>query len=382
MTLADRLGLDPAVLEAGRSRIGVRSVPKNPWVRTFNDDAIRHWAWGIGDDNPLWLEPDHASRSPWGSIIAPPTMLYAADHGPLGPTSEKSKGHGLPGLHGLHAGDRWVFGEPVRCDAVIEATSWLESLEEKVGKDGVSALLQVRTTEYVDASGSNVATLRRTTIRRPRRSGGRRTDGASRAEIKPWVYMPEELAAIAADYETELRRGEEVRYLEDVAEGDSLGHVVKGPLTVMGLITFWMGWGCIFGMADRIAYEYQRDHPASVVVDPLTNVPDFPERAHWGDGLGNSVGLPLGYDIGAQRVSWFSHLLTNWASDHGSVAELEVRLHKPNWVGDTTWVEGVVTGKTEHAITCSLTARNQRGDTHASGQATVLLPHRPPISLS
>ena len=34
--------------------------------------AILRFAGGIGDPNPLWTDPDHAARSPYGGLVAPP----------------------------------------------------------------------------------------------------------------------------------------------------------------------------------------------------------------------------------------------------------------------------------------------------------------------
>src|SRR3954464_3108651 len=224
------------MLDIVRARIGLRTQPRNPWVEEFNHDAIRHWAWGIGDDNPLWLDPEHARRSPHGVNIAPPTMLYASDHGPLGPGAGKSRGHGLPGIHGLHSEDQWEFDRPVELGTKVSAEQWLESVEEKV-RDGETSFLQVRATEYHDQDGQRLAQLKRITVRRPRNP-----DRPSKFPgITPWVYTQDELDQIYDDYETEVRQGEQVRYFDDVALGDSIGHVVKGPVTLMSLITFWMG---------------------------------------------------------------------------------------------------------------------------------------------
>src|ERR1700744_3657630 len=131
------------MLAPARPRIGVKPPCRNPWVEEFNPDAIRHWAWGIGDDNPLWTDQEHGRRSPHATNIAPPTMLYAADHGPLGPGAGKSKGHGLPGIHGLHSEDQWEFDRPVKLGTVVSAVQWLESLESKV-KDGQTSILQAK----------------------------------------------------------------------------------------------------------------------------------------------------------------------------------------------------------------------------------------------
>ena len=368
----DRLVTDD-MLDSIRARIGVETTCRNPWVEEFNLDAIRHWAWGIGDDNPLWIDPDHAATTPHETVIAPPTMLYAADHGPLGPGAGKSKGHGLPGIHGLHSEDQWEFVRPVPLGTSVSAVQWLESIDEKV-KDGQTSILQVKATEYRDQAGETLARLKRITVRRPRR-----TDGTSKfPDVKPWVYSEQELAQIAEDYEAETRRGAEPRFFEDVRVGDELGHVVKGPVTLMSLITFWMGWGCTFGMTDKIAHDYMRDHPGAIIVDPETNIRDFPEQAHW-NSLSRSVGLPLGYDLGAARISWCGHLVTNWCGDLGEPTKLQVRLLRPNWLGDTTWIRGRVSAVADGLVSCVLEATNQRGEIHAAGTAEVRLPLRDSI---
>ncbi len=49
------------------------------WIETTTRDAIRHFAWGQGDDKPLWVDRDYAAASPAGSLIAPPCIPYAVD---------------------------------------------------------------------------------------------------------------------------------------------------------------------------------------------------------------------------------------------------------------------------------------------------------------
>ena len=48
-----------------------------PWNTTVTADAIRHFCHGIGDDNPLWLDPGYASKSRYGRLAAPPTFLIS-----------------------------------------------------------------------------------------------------------------------------------------------------------------------------------------------------------------------------------------------------------------------------------------------------------------
>jgi len=42
-------------------------------------DTISHFAFGIGDDNPLWHDPDYGKTTRWRGQISPP--LYATTVG-------------------------------------------------------------------------------------------------------------------------------------------------------------------------------------------------------------------------------------------------------------------------------------------------------------
>ena len=93
-----------------------------------------------------------------------------------------------------------------------------------------------------------------------------------------------------------------------------------------------------------------------------------------------AIGAPGAYDYGPQRVSWLGHLLSNWIGDDGWVQTLSVQVRRFNIVGDLTRCKGVVTGKRhvadQYLVDCDVWAENQRGETTATGTATVLLPSR------
>ena len=42
-----------------------------------NEAMIRHWCEAMGDENPVYRDPDAAAQSVHGSLVAPPTMLQA-----------------------------------------------------------------------------------------------------------------------------------------------------------------------------------------------------------------------------------------------------------------------------------------------------------------
>ena len=57
----------PKITENGlddlRQRIGVKiGQTVEPWCHEATRDNIRHYAHGIGDDNPLWCDPDYAAK--------------------------------------------------------------------------------------------------------------------------------------------------------------------------------------------------------------------------------------------------------------------------------------------------------------------------------
>jgi hypothetical protein len=59
------------------------------------------------------------------------------------------------------------------------------------------------------------------------------------------------------------------------------------------------------------------------------------------------------------------------------LAELDVRLRRPNLLGDTQQLTGTVTGTSIQdgvgRVTCEVTSRNQRDEVTAIGSAVVLL---------
>jgi acyl dehydratase len=85
--------------------------------------------------------------------------------------------------------------------------------------------------------------------------------------------------------------------------------------------------------------------------------------------------------VATVRAAWFAHLLADWMGDDGFITEINMRVRKPNFVGDTTWLSGSVVRKRDAEpgglVECELLARNQRDEVSTTAVATVRLPHRP-----
>jgi uncharacterized OB-fold protein/acyl dehydratase len=68
---------DDAFLAKLRGLVGRPSgAPFVAWD-AVNQPMIRHWCDAVGDNNPIYTDPDAAAASVHGQIVAPPTMLQA-----------------------------------------------------------------------------------------------------------------------------------------------------------------------------------------------------------------------------------------------------------------------------------------------------------------
>ncbi|TMA30607.1 MAG: hypothetical protein E6J87_17760 [Deltaproteobacteria bacterium] len=62
-----------ASLDAWIGRDGAPQAARD----AVNPAMIRHWCDAVGDENPVYTDPDFAAKSVHGAIVAPPTMLQA-----------------------------------------------------------------------------------------------------------------------------------------------------------------------------------------------------------------------------------------------------------------------------------------------------------------
>ena len=80
-------------IERQRKLIGVWEPMKQAeYVQTASHDSIRNWAYGCGDDNPLFTDPSYAKKTRWGGVIAPGMMVGQINKPMLGdPTPPEVK---------------------------------------------------------------------------------------------------------------------------------------------------------------------------------------------------------------------------------------------------------------------------------------------------
>jgi acyl dehydratase len=363
--------IDEESIAAAREMIGVPlRRDRMQWVQEATPDAIRHFAWGIGDDNPLWTDRDYAAGTRWGVPLAPACFLYAVDYTVVAPK--------LPGVQWIYAGTDWTWWDVLRSGESVASVASLTDVEKKSGRSFPLWVLQTGEVAYSTGDGRSVAKALATCARTPRGEALPDRGGKGGAADGP-LYDPDQLAAIEAQVLAEHSRGAERLEWEDVEVGEELQPMVKGPLSIVDIVAWYSATQGAepYGGAHARAVRYRRRH-RDWHVNPKTGAPDAAGRGHLEAETGRDVGMGGAYDVGPQRISWAGQQLANWMGDDGFLHRLKVVLREPNLVGHTTWWNATVTGKREDwdtgLVDIDLKAVNQAGRTTATGSAVVALP--------
>ena len=368
----------PKITEQGlddlRKRIGVKITDTlEPWNYEATRDAIRHYAHGIGDDNPLWCDPEYAAKTRYGTIVALPSFMFT--------TSRIISGYcgGLSGVHAMWAGADWTWHKPVLRNDVISTDAWLKDLVEHQTKFAGRSFQQIYHVDFFNQHGDKVAEgdswVFRTDRDEARERGTKYTEARGRVER----YTEEQLAEFTRLYQTEEIRGATPRYWEDVKEGEALPRMMKGPMTVTGFICYAQGWGGLYIRANKLANKMQQAHPGLGIRNRF-NVPDCPERVHWDEEFALEVGAPGAYDYGPERCSWLTHHVTNWMGDDGFLRNAQCKIRRHNPEGDLLFITGKVKRKFtdggKHLVEIEQEARNQDQELSVLGSGIVELPSR------
>ena len=368
----------PKITEEGlaslRERIGVKITNTiEPWNYEATRDAIRHYAHGIGDDNPLWCDPEYAKNTKFGDVVALPSFMFT--------TSRIISGYcgGLSGIHAMWAGADWNWHKPVLRNDEIKTEAYLKDLVEHQTKFAGRSFQQIYHVDFYNQHGDLVADadswVFRTDRDEARERGTKYTD--VKGKVEP--HTDEQLAEWSKLYDKEEIRGATPRYWEDVMEGEELPTMMKGPMTVTGFICYAQGWGGLYIRANKLAYKMQQAHPGTGIKNRF-NVPDCPERVHWDEDFALQVGAPGAYDYGPERTSWLTHHCTNWMGDDGFLSKHKSQIRRHNPDGDVIFIKGRVTRKFQENGKCyveiSQRAETHRGELSATGAAIVELPSR------
>ncbi|MNS47080.1 hypothetical protein D3C72_795980 [compost metagenome] len=369
----------PTITERGldelRARIGVKiGATAEPWCYEATRDNIRHYAHGIGDDNPLWSDPEYAAKTQHGGIIALPSFLFS--------TSRIVSGYvgGLPGVHAMWSGADWTWHKTVKRNDTISTEAHLKNLIEHQTRFAGRAVQQIYHVDFFNQDGDKVAEADSWCFRTERDHA--REQGSKYKEVRarePRRYSPEEIKEAYKLYAQEEVRGATPRYWEDVKEGEALPVMFKGPMTVTGFIAYAQGWGGLYIRANKLAWQLIDAHPGVGITNRF-GIPDVPERVHWEEEFALEVGAPGAYDYGPERNSWLTHHLTNWMGDAGFLRKSTCKIRRHNPEGDMLFFKGKVVRKYvedgRHLVEIEQEARNQDDELSVLGSGVVELPTR------
>ncbi len=144
---------------------GQEIVERPQWNTLASADAIRHFAYGTSDDNPLWLEEAYAAATPHGSLLAPPAFVCSVLY---------------PFLHGA------AVDAPLASLIGEISVDWFRDI--RVGDRLRATCRQTDVTETLDRRGRRIFLVQAETDvpepgRRDRRNG-ERNDGPDRARAR------------------------------------------------------------------------------------------------------------------------------------------------------------------------------------------------------
>jgi acyl dehydratase len=346
-------------------------------------DAIRNWAMGAGDDNPLYTDDGYGTTTRWGSQISHGTFAGHVKSPMLGdPIPKELKAQTKSMFRGVHvfvSGGTWEWYRPIYPGDRIFSFAGDESLDVKKSEFANRSVIQVRRDVAINQRGEVVGVYRILMILTERKTA---REKGKYAEIEAAKYTDEDYERIDAIYGAEKARGAEKRFWEDVNIGDKLQPMVKGPLTVTEIIAFHAGgYGFVpYGLrSSRLGYQ-NRKRIAPFYIKNQNGIWDVAQRLHWDSEWAKAIGNPMSYDYGVMRQCWFYHQVSDWGGDDAVIDTMEDSIRKFNYMGDTQFLNGEVVGKREengrHLVDLQLTMVNQRDTETAFAKATVALPSR------
>lgn len=138
------------------------------------EGSILQFARAVGDPNPIYSDVEHASRSEFGTVIAPPTYVQASAHfdpdWPLRPregepwfgSGKTSSGGPAPGAETggteLHAEQTFHYHRQLKAGDVLTGETRPGKSWEKQGKSGKLVFAEL-ITEFWDQTGELVVTV-------------------------------------------------------------------------------------------------------------------------------------------------------------------------------------------------------------------------------
>jgi acyl dehydratase len=266
---------------------------------TVEAGKVEEFARAVGDDDPVYRDPEVAATRGFEAVPAPLTFVRTTDF-PRYRTGEEID-LGFRHEHTLHGEQAYEYDRPlVVGDTLTGETAVVNAYERDGARGGTMTFAEVET-EFHDARGERVLVSRATAIE----TGGtvddggdrvdaRETDGGDRGENPEWSATDRATADAAAP--TPVEAGE-------LSVGD------RAPVVTLGTLS---------------RRDFVRYAGASGDFNPI----------HYDEPYARAAGNPAVFGQGMFTAGVAAHAVADWLGV-GSVRSLDVRFRSRVWPGDT-----------------------------------------------
>lgn len=303
---------------------------------TVEAGKVAEFAAAVGDDNPVFRDPDVASRQGFERIPAPPTFTRTSMFPRYRPTGVGRLGFdlGFDIRYELHGEQAYEFARPVYVGDTLSGWTTLTDAYEREGRQGGTMTFAVLETEYADEAGEPVVTERETVIEAPESAAGGGDDGdASSRDSGP----------DGASIRQPASGFDPVQSTDDVSVGDS------GPTVI------------VEGLVPQDFVQYAG---ASGDFNPI----------HYDEPYARALGNDGVFGQGMLTAGYAGHFVSDWFG-LDAVRRFRSRFTARVWPGDTLTVSGEVTGVDSPEVTAELSVTRQTGETVLLGDVTAKLSH-------
>ncbi len=190
-------------------------------LTTATPDAMRNFARGYGDDNPLFTSEDYGTATRWGGQIAPPMIPIALEPPAV---RRPARGDGSSARRSVAstcscpaAPGSWY--RPLLEGDQLYSFGGTESVVEKKSEFAERSVLVTYASVKMNQRAEIVAISRTLAIHTERKTA--REKGKYSA-LEPATYTDEDIEQLDAIYAAEQVQGAEPRWWEDVHVGDVL----------------------------------------------------------------------------------------------------------------------------------------------------------------
>jgi acyl dehydratase len=363
-----------------------RPIGGGQMVEPITRNDVRRWVQAMHNPNPIYYNEDAARASERGEFVAPQSFAVACawNHGATPALQGK-----IPGTHMLFGGDHfWFFGPAIRPGDLVRTSRVAFGYKVKDTSFAGPTVFQQGDTTYVNQRGEFLA-LQRSTAVRYLIANAAQSGGQSWQDEPDWT--DDALARVDKERQEYYRTFHDkvIRTPESVDIGEELPVGVIGVHSVATLTTEWRAYiGKIWGTFDDDGIptssddagwiaEFTKDKEASEI-DPAQSDGLYygSSRGHVDARYARMIGMPRPYGYGASMGAYVLDYVANWAGQKGFICEADLRYSYPVFVGDVTYLRGVVAGTDADrpgTLRVEVTASNQNGAQMVKGSIWVRL---------